>query len=394
MIQEKSCLEVDTSLSQGVFYIAGWCNGNTAGSEPATGGSNPSPATMKGALFMKNFMMRGVVLAALLSSLVLPASAAWSNTDSNNLASIKTYTSNIYTVLNQSSLGSRLSSIVTNTQNAANYLSTISTRIGSSNTWPTINGQLTKIIGQNSDSYSRLGDVRSYLLDIKTTVSNIYSKMGTGGGSADLTKVNNNTDTLVAKSTSMVSSLGQIEIKTNAAQTYLGYINSKIDDVKSSVVSMANQFTLDQSNGESTMRHYLKNLSDVLANDDDVALRESQKENTNQVKQDFLSGSSSGTSLGASDFGSLSSVGSTAKDILSLNGQASADYFTHGSMMSDFVGQGFFSDETRSNLDSVNDYTQTDSGITTYSAGDDPDPYNMGDFASHFDWLNGGGASD
>ena len=144
---------------------------------------------MKGALFMKNFMMRGVVLAALLSSLVLPASAAWSNTDSNNLASIKTYTSNIYTVLNQSSLGSRLSSIVTNTQNAANYLSTISTRIGSSNTWPTINGQLTKIIGQNSDSYSRLGDVRGYLLDIKTTVSNIYSKMGTGGGSADLTKV-------------------------------------------------------------------------------------------------------------------------------------------------------------------------------------------------------------
>ena len=56
---------------------------------------------MKGALFMKNFMMRGVVLAALLSSLVLPASAAWSNTDSNNLASIKTYTGNIYTVLNQ-----------------------------------------------------------------------------------------------------------------------------------------------------------------------------------------------------------------------------------------------------------------------------------------------------
>ena len=343
---------------------------------------------------MKNFMMRGVVLAALLSSLVLPASAAWSNTDSNNLASIKTYTSNIYTVLNQSSLGSRLSLIVTNTQNAANYLSTISTRIGSSNTWPTINGQLTKIIGQNSDSYSRLGDVRGYLLDIKTTVSNIYSKMGTGGGSADLTKVNNNTDTLVAKSTSMVSSLGQIEIKTNAAQTYLGYINSKIDDVKSSVVSMANQFTLDQSNGEATMRYYLKNLSDVLANDDDVALRESQKENTNQVKQDFLSGSSSGTSLGSSDFSGLSSVGSTAKDILSLNGQASADYFTHGSMMSDFVGQGFFSAETRSNLDSVNDYTQTDSGITTFSAGDDPDPYNMGDFASHFDWLNGGGASD
>lgn len=165
---------------------------------------------------MKSFMMRGVILVALLYLLVLPASAAWSNTDSNNLATIKTYTSNIYTVLNQSSLGSRLSSIVSNTQNTANYLSTISARIGTSNTWPTINGQLTKIIGQNSDSYTRLGDVRSYLLDIRTTVSNIYTKMGTGGSSADLTTVNNNTNKLVTRADTMVSSLSQIEIKTKA----------------------------------------------------------------------------------------------------------------------------------------------------------------------------------
>lgn len=98
---------------------------------------------------MKNFMMRGVVLAALLSSLVLPASAAFSNTDSTNIANIKTYTNNIYTILNQSSLSSRLATLVTNSTNTANYLSTISTRIGTSSTWPTINGQLTKIIGQN-----------------------------------------------------------------------------------------------------------------------------------------------------------------------------------------------------------------------------------------------------
>ena len=381
---KKSCHEVDASLILAVLlYIAGWCNGNTSGSESETGGSNPSPATMKGALFMKNFMMRGVVLAALLSSLVLPASAAWSNTDSNNLASIKTYTGNIYTVLNQSSLGSRLSSIVTNTQNAANYLSTISTRIGTSSTWPTINGQLTKIIGQNTDSYTRLGTIKDDILSIKTSVSNIYTKMGTGGGSADLTKVNNNTDTLVTKSSAMVSSLGQIEIKTNAAQTFLGYINTKIDDVKSSVVSMSNQFTLDRSGGEATMRHYLKNLSDVLANDDDVALRESQKENTNQVKQDFVSGSSSGTSLGKSDFGSLSSVGSTAKDIASLNGQASVGSFTDGLTAADTQGQGWFSETTRAALDAVT------SPVATNSL-DDHDTYNMGNFAENYYWVFGG----
>lgn len=332
---------------------------------------------------MKNFMMRGVVLAALLSYLVLPASAAFSNTDSTNIANIKTYTNNIYTILNQSSLSSRLATLVTNSTNTANYLSTISTRIGTSSTWPTINGQLTKIIGQNTDSYTRLGTIKDDISSIKTSVSNIYTKMGTGSGSADLTKVNNNTDTLVTKSSTMVSSLSQIEIKTNAAQTYLGYINTKIDDVKSSVVSMANQFALDQLDGEATMRHYLKNLSDVLANDDDVALRESQKENTNQVKQDFVSGSSSGTSLGASDFGSLSSVGSTAKDIASLNGQASIGSFTDGLTAADTQGQGWFSETTRAALDAV-------TSPTAENSLDDPDPYNMGNFAENYNWVFGG----
>ncbi len=332
---------------------------------------------------MKNFMMRGVVLAALLSSLVLPASATFSSTDSTNIANIKTYTNNIYTILNQSSLSSRLATLVTNSTNTANYLSTISTRIGTSSTWPTINGQLTKIIGQNTDSYTRLGTIKDDISSIKTSVSNIYTKMGTGGGSADLTKVNNNTDTLVTKSSAMVSSLSQIEIKTNAAQTYLGYINTKIDDVKSSVVSMANQFTLDQSDGEATMRHYLKNLSDVLANDDDVALRESQKENTNQVKQDFVSGSSSGTSLGASDFGSLSSVGSTAKDIASLNGQASVSSLMNGLTATNAYGQRWFSEYTRSALDAV-------TSPTAENSLDDPDPYNMGNFAENYNWVFGG----
>ena len=345
---------------------------------------------MKGALLMKSFMMRGVILVALLYLLVLPASAAWSNTDSNNLATIKTYTSNIYTVLNQSSLGSRLSSIVSYTQNTANYLSTISARIGTSNTWPTINGQLTKIIGQNSDSYTRLGDVRSYLLDIRTTVSNIYTKMGTGGSSADLTTVNNNTNKLVTRADTMVSSLSQIEIKTNAAQTYLGYINLKIDDVKSSVVSMANQFTLEKVNGEATMRHYLKNLSDVLANDDDVALRESQKENSKQVEKDFLSGASAGTSLGKSDFGSLSSVGSLAKDIVSLNGRSSVVSFIVGLNNAEYQGQGWFSEATRSALDAVSPSSTRSFRSVRATPVSDADPYNMHGFSEHYNWLFGG----
>ena len=210
--------------------------------------------------------------------------------------------------------------------------------------------------------------------------------MGTGGSSADLTTVNNNTNKLVTRADTMVSSLSQIEIKTNAAQTYLGYINLKIDDVKSSVVSMANQFTLEKVNGEATMRHYLKNLSDVLANDDDVALRESQKENSKQVEKDFLSGASAGTSLGKSDFGSLSSVGSLAKDIVSLNGRSSVVSFIVGLNNAEYQGQGWFSEATRSALDAVSPSSTRSFRSVRATPVSDADPYNFDDY--HHDRKN------
>lgn len=318
---------------------------------------------------MKNFMMRGVILAALLSLLCLPASATWSTTDSNNLSSSKTYLNNIYTILNQSSLSSRLGTIVTNTTNSANYLSTISTRIGTSNTWPTINGQLTKIIGQNTDMYTRVGDIKSEIVSLKTTVSNIYSKMlSSSGSAADLTTVNSNT-------TQIKSDVGQLVIKQDATMTYAQYINGKIDTLNGYI---------------SAVKSDVQQLKEVLASDEDKAIRDAQKENSAEVTDSFLSGSSSGSSLGKSDFGDLSSIGGTYKDVTSLNGQASLSSFTNGLTQSHSQGLRWFSAGNRDSLNTVPKASTSSAASRARSRVSDPDPYNMNGFDSQYSWLFGG----
>lgn len=135
-----------------------------------------------------------------------------------------------------------------------------------------------------------------------------------------------------------------------------------------------------------TLYHYVKNLSETLASDDDKKLAESQKANREEIQKDFVSGSSGQTSLGPSDFGDLSAVGGTIKDSISLNGQSSVSGFTSGLSDADKEGQGWFSASTRDALDAV---SSSDSSLPRASARD-PDPYNMRGFSEHYAWLNGG----
>ncbi|QRV61687.1 hypothetical protein [Inovirus sp.] len=136
-----------------------------------------------------------------------------------------------------------------------------------------------------------------------------------------------------------------------------------------------------------TLYHYVKNLSDTLASDDDKALADSQKPNRQQIEQDFVSGSSGKTSLGASDFGDLSSVGGSVKDSISLNGQSSISGFTGGLSDSDKAGLGWFSADTRDALDTV---SPSSSSSSSYSRRSPDDTYNMAGFAEHYSWLYGG----
>ena len=135
-----------------------------------------------------------------------------------------------------------------------------------------------------------------------------------------------------------------------------------------------------------TLYHYVKNLSDTLASDDDKKLAESQKANRDEIGKDFVSGSSGQTSLGPSDFGDLSSVGGTIKDSISLNGQSNVSGFTSGLSDADKEGQGWFSASTRDALDAV---SSSDSSLSRAPARDS-DPYNMHGFSEHYAWLYGG----
>lgn len=135
---------------------------------------------------------------------------------------------------------------------------------------------------------------------------------------------------------------------------------------------------------------YVQDLGDVLANAEDRAIRDTQKENQQVAADKFLSGSSSGSSLGKDDFGNLSGVGDTFKDITSLNGQASLSSFTDGLSSADETGQGWFSQATKDALDFV---SGSSSEVSTFSSdGDymeDVDTYNMSGFIDHYSWLWG-----
>lgn len=139
--------------------------------------------------------------------------------------------------------------------------------------------------------------------------------------------------------------------------------------------------------GDPSFYGLVHRLQKTLASDEDIALAEAQKTNRQQIEQDFVSGSSGKTSLGASDFGNLSSVGGSVKDSISLNGQSSISGFTGGLSDSDEVGQGWFSASTRDALDTVSPPASSSSSRARRSP---DDTYNMSGFADHYSWLYGG----
>lgn len=149
------------------------------------------------------------------------------------------------------------------------------------------------------------------------------------------------------------------------------------------------------SGGQRTLYSRLSQIQEVLASDDDLAMREDQKENVEQVKKDFITGKSGKTSLGKDDFGSLSSVGGTFKDTISLNGQSSLSDLTSGLADADTAGQGWFSQATKDSLDAVSGSTSSESTVSTfsddglYSVDVDPDPYHMQGFEENYAWLWG-----
>lgn len=165
-----------------------------------------------------------------------------------------------------------------------------------------------------------------------------------------------------------------------------------------------------------TLFHIVHQLQQVLASDDDLALKNDNKSNQDAATDAFVNGSSSKTSLGTGDIGNLKDVGATFNDLTSLNGQSSVSSFLSGLTSADGSGQGWFSEATRASLDAVSAPVTTNRLIRktwrgekslTYSISEDtsvnvvmspapvrapsadPDPYNMSGFADNYNWLWG-----
>lgn len=160
----------------------------------------------------------------------------------------------------------------------------------------------------------------------------------------------------------------------------------------------------------------ISQLQQVLASDDDLALKNDNKANVDAATDSFVNGSSSKTSLGTGDIGNLKDVGGTFNDLTSLNGQSSVSSFLSGLTSADGTGQGWFSEATRASLDAVSAPVSTTRLVhqhwrgeksLTYSISEDTsvnvvrspapvrapaadsDPYNMSGFSDNYNWLWG-----
>lgn len=157
-------------------------------------------------------------------------------------------------------------------------------------------------------------------------------------------------------------------------------------------------------------------LQQVLASDDDLALKNDNKANEDAATDSFVNGSSSKTSLGTGDIGNLKDVGGTFNDLTSLNGQSSVSSFLSGLTSADGTGQGWFSEATRASLDAVSAPVTTTRLVRKTWRGEksliysisedtsvnfvrspaparapavDSDPYNMSGFDYNYNWLWG-----
>lgn len=148
------------------------------------------------------------------------------------------------------------------------------------------------------------------------------------------------------------------------------------------------------STGYPTIYRILHLLQETLASEDDRKLAENYKENREQAEKDFLNGKSGKTSLGKGDFSNASQVGGALNDTFNMGGAAKVSDFLSGFGSAGSESQAWFSQTTANNLNAVEscDVTQ---GVSTFSDDGEtmvdvvPDPYNMVDIFSRYDWLEG-----
>ena len=371
---------------------------------------------------MKKKLVSLVLCMALLSSLTVSASAEFTSSDSSTLSDIY---SRLGTVLNNQSASYKVLSWLysglgyqNNTSDTLSYhMKTLLDRVSGIST--RIVEVQTLITGTNN----RVDTTNSRLSTINTNMQNLIAAFSSQNHS-DITafKDANHTD-LTAFADANHTDITDFAGLFSAERNFYAFSASGVAQPlkKSFFTSWFDLYRNLNFNGkigpssDRTLYSRLKQLQEVLASDDDLALKNANKANEAAVKSGFVNGSSSKTSLGASDFGNLKDVGGTFNDLTSLNGQAKVSSFLSGLSSADEVGQGWFSEACRASLDAVSQpassgtrlvqktwrgeksliYTlEADTSVVGVKsvagvAGSDLDPYNMAGFTDNYNWLWG-----
>lgn len=346
---------------------------------------------------MKKKLVSLVLCMALLSSFTVSASAEFDNTDSSNLFTLTKYTASLF----------QYATFRNSTYNNWCYM---------------LGDALTDIYNVNSGLVQRVIEIQSNIDASNQHLGTISSFLGTidshigSGFELNHSDFNFLFDSVFDPVPSGLSSIqsGSYRYPIFLDKDDTAYYGS----FGNALLFALNNLTNDRASfaGGPTLFHIVHQLQQVLASDDDLALKNDNKANEDAATDAFLNGSSSNTSLGTGDIGNLKDVGGTFNDLTSLNGQSSVTSFLNGLTSADGTGQGWFSEATRASLDAVSAPVTTtrlvqktwrgEKSLTYFISADtsvnvvaspaparapaaDPDPYNMSGFDDNYNWLWG-----
>lgn len=343
---------------------------------------------------IKRWLTSLLVSCMLLSSfLVVPASAEFTSSDSRTLTDIY----KIIQYLNLSPASWQRNSVI-------GFLERILDRI------PTNLSTNFQLLGGEGTN-SLLKSNRDY-------VQNLYNYIAGDNIKGNLNKIQQNTlasaDRLLTTNSTLSafnSTLSAFSSNNSAAlNRILDILGSEYySHVQTSMLNFLDQIyqnmyifssdsilnDLDPDNVLYTPYHYIRQLAETLASDDDRQLAENYKENREQAEQDFLSGQSGKTSLGKDDFSNVSDVGGTLNDTFNMGGTSKVSDFVSGFDSAGTESASWFSQTTATNLDGVAAAGNSTSGVSTFADDGesmvdvDPDPYNMAEIAERYEWLEG-----
>lgn len=376
---------------------------------------------------MKKTFVAVVLCMALLSSFTVSASAYDVNDIYNQVTAIRNELG--YPQGNWSSLRRAINYIADNLPSSPKDYSTVLSNIYSitsslDSTIEAIKGDTNNISHRSTDILNKLADISTNIGTAQIAITN-HIDSASSQNHIDLTSFQNLFDTRFASYVHANNPDGLFPyvapyfIRSSSSYDSINF--SWGEFLGNSYLSLTKDVFLyaDASGYRRSLYGLISQLQEVLASDDDLALKEDNKANEDAATDAFVNGNSSNTSLGPSDFGNLKDVGGSFNDLTSLNGQSSVSSFLDGLSSADGTGQGWFSEATRASLDAVSpaptnkvraydvyrgERSSTyvilpDVSLVSPDMYSEPvdvassispdDPYNMSGFEDNYNWLWG-----